>query len=134
MVAALIRRMHEAKVNSVPAIEVWGTGNACREFLSVFDVADALKFLLEHETAYEIINIGRNEEISIRDTAEIIRKVVGYQGELTFDATKPEGRMHMQLNTDRLFGLGWRPQVSLEQAVRDAYEWYLQRGCDDGKV
>ena len=127
VIASLIRKMHEAKLHHDDHIEVWGTGNACREFLSVLDVADALTFLVGHDVPYDLVNIGRNEEHSIREVAQLIKKVVGFEGELRFDTTKPEGRMHMQLDTERLFNLGWRPKLTLEQAIQITYDWYLQQ-------
>ena len=130
VIASLIRKMHEAKQRKDGYIEVWGTGNACREFLSVLDVADALMFLIEHDVAYDLINIGRNEEHTIREVAQLIKKVVGFEGELRFDATKPEGRMHMQLDTERLFDMGWRPKLTLEQAIQVTYDWYLRQKGD----
>lgn len=125
VVSALIARIYNAKVNSLDRVEVWGTGNACREFLNSKDVANACVFLMNQETEYDLINIGRGYEFTIREVAEMIKKVVGYEGTLFFDATKPEGRAHMQLNTDRLFSMGWRPQMDLEESIRNAYTWYV---------
>ena len=125
VVSALIARIHNAKVNNIEKVEVWGTGNACREFLNSQDVASACIFLMNTDTEYDLINIGRGFEFTIREVAEMIKKVVGYQGELFFDSSKPEGRQHMQLNTDKLFGMGWKPSMDLEASIRNAYDWYL---------
>lgn len=125
VVSALISRIHNAKVHGTKKVEVWGTGNACREFLNSQDVASACIFLMENDTKYDLINIGRGSEFSIREVAEMIKRVVGYDGDLYFDATKPEGRPHMQLNTDKLFEMGWRPHMDLEASIQNAYEWYL---------
>lgn len=125
VVSALIARIHNAKINNIPTVEVWGTGNACREFLNSKDVASACIYLMNTETDYDLINIGRGFEFTIREVAEMIKSVVGYDGELFFDASKPEGRAHMQLNTEKLFSLGWKPSMDLEQSIRNAYEWYI---------
>lgn len=124
VVPALIARIHKAEAESIDRVEVWGSGNACREFLNSKDVADACIYLMKTDTEHDLVNIGRGCEFSIREVAEMIKKVVGYNGELFFDASKPEGRAHMQLNTDKLFALGWRPSMDLEQSIRDAYNWY----------
>lgn len=125
VVPSLISRITKAKENGDKRVEVWGTGNACRELLNSKDVASACIFLLENDIPYDFMNIGRGEEYSIREVAETIKSVVGYDGELFFDDTKPEGRMHMQLNVDRLFGMGWRPSMNLEDSIKDAFKWYV---------
>lgn len=127
VVPSLIKKIYEAKINHLPNVVVWGTGRACREFLNSKDVANACIFLMNHPFPYSLINIGRGKEFTIRETAEIIKKVVGYKGDLVFDANKPEGRLHMQLNTERLFEMGWRPKMDLEQSITNAYQWYLNR-------
>ena len=124
VVPALIARIHKAKEENAPQVEVWGTGNACRELLNSKDVASACVFLLENNIDYDFVNIGRGKEFTIREVAETIKHTVGYEGELYFDATKPEGRLHMQLNVDKLFGMGWRPKMDLDESIRDAYDWY----------
>lgn len=106
-------------------MEVWGTGNACREFLNSQDVASACIYLMNSDTRYDLINIGRGFEFSIGEVAQMIKDVVEYNGDLYFDASKPEGRAHMQLNTDRLFELGWRPSMDLCESITNAYRWYL---------
>lgn len=133
VVPSLIRRIHAAKENNIGEVIVWGTGNACREFLGSADVADACVFLMNTPTEYSLINIGRGREYSIRETAEIIKKVIGYQGKLNFDVTKPEGRTHMQLNTERIFSLGWHPQNSLKESIEEAYNWYISLR-DEGNI
>lgn len=125
VISALISRIHNAKVQGKKQVEVWGSGNACREFLNSQDVANACIFLMSNDTKHDLINIGRGFEFSIREVAEMIKRVVGYEGKLFFDTTKPEGRPHMQLNTNKLFEMGWRPKIDLEASIRNAYEWYL---------
>lgn len=125
VVPSLIRRISEAKEQNQPEVVVWGTGNACREFLNSKDVASACIFLMKASQTIPLINIGRGHEYTIRETAETIRRVIGYTGELVFDPEKPEGRLHMQLDTTALFGLGWKPTMNLEESIRDAYTWYV---------
>ena len=125
VVSALISRIHNAKIHGIEKVEVWGTGNVCREFLNSQDVANACIYLMNFDTKYDLINIGRGFEYSIREVAEMIKFIIGYGGELFFDSTKPEGRLHMQLNTERLFDMGWRPHMDLEASIRNAYEWYI---------
>ena len=126
VVSALIARIYNAKVNNTEKVEVWGTGNACREFLNSQDVADACIFLMNTDSEYDLVNIGRGFEFTIREVAEMIKDVAGYEGELFFDATKPEGRAHMQLDTDKLFGLGWKPKMDLRASIQNAYDWYVK--------
>ena len=125
VVPSLINRMYKAKANGEKTVSIWGTGNACREVLNSKDVAEACVFLAENTPKYDLINIGRGEEYSIKQIAEVIKKVVGYDGELEFDSSKPEGRMHMQLNTSRIFEMGWRPKLDLINSIQDAYNWYI---------
>jgi GDP-L-fucose synthase len=125
VVPSLIARFHRAKTEKHSTVEIWGTGNACRELLGVLDVGSACLFLMEHPTCYDLINIGCGYEFSIRNIAELIQKVVGYEGELFFDGTKPEGRLHMQLNIDRIKSMGWAPSMNLETSIEETYKWYL---------
>ena len=128
VVPSLIRRIHEAKTQHAPTVTVWGTGNACRELLNSRDVADACIFLMKQPVLEDdLINIGRGCEYTIREVAQMIQRIVGYEGELYFDADKPEGRQHMQLDTRRLRSLGWQPSMNLEDSIRDAYAWYLEQ-------
>lgn len=124
VVSALISRIHNAKVNNIDSVEVWGTGNVCREFLNSQDVASACIFLMKADCKFDLVNIGRGYEFTIREVAEAIKRIVGYEGSLFFNSSKPEGRAHMQLNTDRLFNLGWKPSMDLDSSIRNAYEWY----------
>lgn len=124
VVPSLIRRISEAKEKGDESVVVWGTGNVCREFLNSKDVASACIFLMQQKENFELTNIGRGAEISIRETAECIAEVIGYKGKLLFDKDKPEGRAHMQLDVSRLFSLGWRPRMDIRESILDAYEWY----------
>jgi GDP-L-fucose synthase len=122
---ALIRKAHEAKVRGATELGVWGTGAARREFLHVDDLADACVFLLENYDSPEIINVGRGEDISIRDLATLVCEVVGFVGELKFDASKPDGTPRKLLDIGKLRALGWEPKIELRDGLRRTYEWFL---------
>lgn len=124
VVSALIKRICDAKANNINKVEVWGTGNACRELLNSIDVASACIFLMNNTLDKDLYNIGRGKEYTIREVAETIKMIVGYKGELFFDSTKPEGRPHMQLNVDALLSMGWKPSMDLTESILNAYEWY----------
>lgn len=127
VVPSLISRVCRAKEHGSPSVEVWGTGNACRDLLGVSDVADACIFLMENDCDYDMFNIGSGREYRIADVADLIKKTVGYEGELVFNADRPEGRMHMMMDAGRLFSMGWRPVHSLEESIQDAYQWYQKK-------
>lgn len=121
---ALIRRMHEAKMRGDKQVTAWGTGNARREFLSSDDMADACVFLMERFDAKdldEFINIGVGYDLTIREVVELVAKVVGFNGELLFDVSKPDGAPRKLVDSSRLAALGWKPQVALEDGLRSAY-------------
>lgn len=124
VVPSLIARISQAKNEDKRAVEVWGTGNACRDLLGVCDVADACLFLMENEGTYDVFNIGSGHEYRIAEVAEVIKKVTGYEGELVYNADRPEGRQHMMMEPSRLFSMGWKPKNSLEESIRSTYEWY----------
>ena len=121
---ALIRKVHEAKVAGAPTVTIWGTGAPLREFIHVADVAEACLFLMERHEGSEIVNIGSGEEISIRDLALLVKKVVGFAGELVFDTSKPDGTPRKLSDVSRLHEMGWRHRIGLEAGIRDAYAWY----------
>ena len=125
---ALIRKAHEAKLRGDTTIPIWGTGNPRREFLHVDDLADACYFLLENYDSPEVVNIGCGEDVTIREVAETVCEAVGFQGELIFDTTKPDGTPRKLLDMSKMFGLGWRPKIALRDGIRHAYEWYLASG------
>lgn len=122
---ALMRRIHEAKVNNDPEVVIWGSGTPRREFLHVDDLASALVFLLENYDSPETINVGVGEDVSIRELAEIIADVVGYTGMLTQDMSKPDGTPRKLLDVSRLSALGWKARIGLEEGIRETYAWYL---------
>ncbi len=125
VVAALIRRFHEAKLADAANVLVWGTGTPRREFLYVDDMADACVHLMKTYSAPDLINIGTGEDISIAEFARVVAKVVGYRGEIAFDASRPDGTPRKLLDVSRLASLGWRATTSLEEGLRRAYEAYL---------
>jgi len=123
---ALIRKVHEAKQAGSEDVSVWGSGTPRREFLHVDDLAGACFFLLENYNSPEIVNIGCGEDVSIRELAEMVCDVLGYEGELVFDASKPDGTPRKLMNVGRLLSLGWKPRIGLQDGIRDAYEWFLK--------
>jgi GDP-L-fucose synthase len=122
---ALIRKVHEAKANKQPAFTVWGTGTPKREFLYVDDLAEASIFLMNEYLHDETINVGSGQEITIRELAETIREVVGYQGDLIYDTSKPDGTPRKLLDVSRLKEMGWAPKVGLRRGIELAYENFL---------
>lgn len=122
---ALLRKFHEAKAAHATSVELWGTGKPLREFLHCEDLADALVFLLKEYSGYEQINVGSGVEVTIRELAETIAKVVGYEARLTFDATKPDGTPRKLMDSSRLHALGWNNARSLEDGIRHAYGAFL---------
>jgi GDP-L-fucose synthase len=122
---ALIRRFHEARERGDAELVVWGTGTPRREFLHVDDLADACVFLMRNYAADEPINVGVGEDLSIAELAALVARVVGFQGRLAFDASKPDGTPRKLLDTHRINDLGWRPQVPLETGVAATYRWFL---------
>ena len=123
---ALIRKFHEAKVNNSEAVEVWGTGTPLREFLYVDDMADACVFLMENYDGEQHVNIGTGEEVSIRELAETVKEVVGFDGELVFNTEMPDGTPRKLTTVDKLHGLGWKHKVSLNKGIKLAYNWFLE--------
>jgi GDP-L-fucose synthase len=123
---ALMRKVHEAKLNQLPQVEVWGTGAALREFLYVDDLADALIFLMENYNDPAFINVGTGEEVSIKDLALTIQAIVGYEGELRFDPSKPDGTPRKLMDSSRLHRLGWQPQTSLKEGLEKTYRWFVE--------
>jgi len=125
VVAALIRRFHEAKFSGVSNVVVWGTGTPRREFLYVDDLADACIHLMKTYSEMELVNIGTGEDITIADFARVVATVVGYAGEISYDTSRPDGTPQKLLDVTRLSRLGWRARTSLEEGIRLAYQAYL---------
>jgi GDP-L-fucose synthase len=125
VVAALIRRFHEAKLSSAPDVVVWGTGMPRREFLYVDDMADACVHLMKTYSGIEMVNIGTGEDITIAEFARLVASIVGYTGAISYDTSRPDGTPQKLLDVSRLTKLGWRARTSLEDGLRLAYQAYL---------
>jgi GDP-L-fucose synthase len=119
---ALLRKFHEAKVNGKDQVVVWGTGSPLREFLHVDDLAEACYFLMEAYNEPNLINVGTGEEISIKDLALLIKDIVGFEGQLTFDTSKPDGTPRKLMDVSKLHNLGWQHTISLEDGIRQVYQ------------
>ncbi|HIY76576.1 MAG TPA: GDP-L-fucose synthase [Candidatus Sphingobacterium stercorigallinarum] len=124
---ALIRKMHEAKINNQPSVKVWGSGEPLREFLFADDLADACVFLMQHYSETQFINIGVGTDIRIRDLAERIKEIVRYPGALEFDREKPDGTPRKLMDVTRLHTLGWKASTNLDEGIKIAYEDFLSR-------
>jgi GDP-L-fucose synthase len=128
VVPALIRKCHEAKLNKSPEVMIWGSGQPRREFLYVDDMADACVRLMEGNPEHALYNIGMGEDLTIRELAQTIAKVVAYEGQLKFDTSKPDGTPQKLLNIDRIKEFGWHPTTTLEQGLEKAYADFLTKG------
>jgi len=126
---ALIKKFHEAKAKDRKEVEVWGTGKPRREFLHVDDLSDACVYLMNHYDESDFINIGTGKDSSIRELAEIVAKVVGFEENLRFDKSKPDGTPQKLLDVSRLKCLGWSPRISLKDGIKQTYEWCLKNSA-----
>lgn len=124
---ALIRKFHEAKTNGTPEVVVWGSGSPMREFLFADDLANACYFLMESYNEPNLINIGTGVDLTIKDLALLIKKVVGFEGELKFDSTKPDGTPRKLMDVSKLHSLGWKHQIELEEGIQLAYQDFLSK-------
>jgi GDP-L-fucose synthase len=123
---ALIRKFHEAKINSEKSVIIWGTGAPYREFIHVDDVADACYFLMQHYEGDEIVNIGTGSELTIQELALLVKKIVGFSGNIVFDTSKPDGTPRKLIDASKIHALGWRHKLELEEGVKNVYQWYVQ--------
>ena len=123
---AMIRKMHDAKTAERRYVDMWGTGTPRREFLHVDDLARACLFLMEAYDEPEPINVGTGEDITVRELAMVVREVVGYEGKIVWDSTKPDGTPRKQLDTRKINALGWLPTIGLEDGIRSTYAWFLE--------
>jgi GDP-L-fucose synthase len=130
---ALMRKFHEAKANGDPQVVMWGSGTPRREFLHLDDIADAVVQLTGTYEGEDIVNIGVGEDISIRELAELMREVTGYQGEIVNDTSKPDGTPRKLLDVSRLHALGWEARIPLRQGIEDTYRWFLEHH-DEARV
>lgn len=131
VVASLIKKMHIAKINDEPEVEIWGSGNQYRELMFVDDMADATLYAADHYNGDSFINIGVGVDYTIRELSETIQKVVGYDGELFFDTSKPDGMFRKVLDVSNFNELGWKSKISLEKGLSLTYDWFLENECGD---
>ena len=124
---AMIRKFHEAKMENKPEVVLWGTGKVLREFLYVDDLADALVHLMNHYSAESHVNIGTGEDLSIHDLALIVKETVGYQGNIVYDSSKPDGTPRKLLDVSLLHSTGWHHKTSLREGIKDVYQWYQEQ-------
>ncbi len=121
---ALMRKFHEAKVKNEPTVTVWGSGKPLREFLNVDDLADACLYLMDHYRGNEFFNVGYGKEVTIMELAQMMKEVTGFQGEIVMDSSKPDGTPRKLTDISRLTSLGWQPKITLEEGLKQTYEWY----------
>ena len=126
VIPGLINRIHKAKEHDAKNVEIWGDGTPLREFLYVDDLSNAIKFIVENNIEQNLINIGSSHEISILELANKIAEVINYPGKLIFDDTKPNGNDRKLLDSSIIFSLGWKPQINLDEGLKNTYTWYLE--------
>ena len=129
VIPGLIFRMHNAKINNEESFSIWGSGKPLREFLYVDDLSEAIKLIIDKDIDQQILNVGSSQEISIIDLAKLIKKVVCYDGELTFDSTKPDGNPRKLLDSSKMFSYGWEPNTQLVDGIRLSYDWFLKNSA-----
>jgi len=125
VIPALVRKLHEAKIGNKKVVVLWGSGKAYREFMFVGDAADALVFLMRKYNESEIINVGTGNDLTISQLANMVKTAINFKGKIKWDTTKPDGIPRKLLDVSKLHKLGWRPKTSLEQGIKNEYEWYL---------
>ena len=126
VIPGLIAKFHKAKIEKQNKVTLWGTGSALREFLHVDDLARAIKFTSEKYNDHEFINIGSGEEVSIKQLAELVRQVVGFEGEIKWDSSYPDGTPQKLLDSSKILKLGWKPEIALKTGLESTYAWYLE--------
>ena len=124
VIPGLISRMHKAKLSQDPVFNIWGTGKPKREFLYVDDLAEAINFVIENDVNTKLLNVGSNEEVTIKELSIIIKEALNFEGSLEFDETKPDGNPRKLLDSTKIFELGWKPLVSLTQGIERTYSWF----------
>ena len=120
-----MRKFHEAKINIEPEVVVWGTGTPRREFMHVDDMARACWYMLDQDVGGELINIGTGEDVTIAEFAELMAKVVGYEGKIVYDTSKPDGTPRKLLDVRKAHSYGWKHQIELEDGLRQTYAWFV---------
>jgi GDP-L-fucose synthase len=135
VIPAMIRKFHEAKINKSELVEIWGTGNPLREFMYVDDLADACLFLMQHYNEKLFLNIGTGEELSIKQLALAVKEITGFDGDIQFDTSKPDGTPRKLMDSSRLHSLGWKHRMSLKEGLGRAYEFFQQeaKSSKEGK-
>ncbi len=123
---AMMRKFHEAKLSGAPEVVVWGTGTPKREFLHVDDLANAAVFLMQNYDDEQIVNVGTGVDLSIGELAEKVKRAVGYEGQIAYDTTKPDGTPRKLLDVGRLIGAGWSPTITLDEGIASTYAWFLE--------
>lgn len=126
VIPGLISRINEAKLKNENSFNIWGTGKPLREFLYVDDLSYAINFLITNNIFEGLYNVGSGEEISIYNLVEKIKKIVSYEGDLSFDSSKPDGNPRKLLDSSQIFKLGWQPKISLDEGLKNTYDWYLE--------
>jgi GDP-L-fucose synthase len=124
---ALMRKCHEAKLNGEKSLVIWGSGTPMREFLHVEDCADAVVFLMKHYSDHDHVNIGFGADISIKELAKLIAEIVGFQGDIVCDTSKPDGTPRKLMSNKKLNALGWKPRISLRDGIEQTYRWFMSR-------
>ncbi len=124
---AMIRKFHEAKTEGKSAVELWGTGSPRREFLHADDLADACYYLMQHYDEPELVNVGTGDDLTIKSLAELIKEVVGYDGDIRWNTDKPDGTPRKLMDVGKLHGLGWRHTTEIEDGIRTTYQDFLQK-------
>jgi GDP-L-fucose synthase len=124
--AALLRKFHEAKINNVSSVKVWGTGRPMREFMHVNDLANAIWFTYQNPPSENLVNVGNGLEISITEFASKVAEVVGYTGDIEFDSSMPDGTPRKLLDSSKIFAMGWRPQIELSDGLVSTYKWFIE--------
>ena len=126
VIPALIQRIHNAKIEDLPSVEVWGTGSPMREFLYVDDLSNAIMFLINNNITHGLLNVGSGKEITIKELVEKIKIVVNFQGEIVFNKDYPDGNPRKLIDSSKINELGWTPTVNIEEGLKQTYDWYLR--------
>jgi len=126
VLAALLKKIHEAKVSNHPTVECWGDGSSMREFLHVDDLAEACYFCMLNYNSSDILNVGTGIDMTIKDLVNVIANIIGYEGEFVWDTTKPNGTPRKVLNVDKIKDIGWEPKIELNFGIRETYKWYKE--------
>ena len=126
VIPGLIARMHKAKLKKDDTFNIWGTGEPLREFLYAEDLAEAIDFVIQNDINEKLLNVGSGKEITIKNLAKLIKEIVGFEGKLNFDSSKPDGNPRKLLDSSKLFNLGWEPKIELNIGLDTTYKWYLE--------